>query len=123
MATSPEPAGTSRSRFQDRHIGPSPHDRQAMLEAVGVASLDALMDEAIPSAIRLSAPLDLPEGESEHALLAHLSARNLGAGAPGSRLAPFRSFLGQGYYGCVTPAVIVRNLLENPGWYTPYTPY
>src|SRR3954468_7978015 len=87
-----------------------------MLKAVGAASLDALIDEAIPSRIRLQQPPDLPEAQSEHHFLKglqDLAARNQ----------IFRSFLGLGYYDCVTPSVILRNVLENPGWYTPYTPY
>jgi glycine cleavage system P protein (glycine dehydrogenase) len=106
----------SYDRFQDRHIGPDPHDRREMLEVVRASSLDSLIDEAIPANIRLDRPLDLPEGESEYEFLRRL--RDI---ASENRL--YRSFIGMGYYGCVTPAVIVRNLLENPGWYTPYTPY
>ena len=104
------------SGFADRHIGPRAADLDRMLEVVGAPSLDALMDEVIPADIRLAAPLDLPDAESEAAFLARmhvLSARN----------EPWRSFIGLGYYGCVTPPVILRNLLQNPGWYTPYTPY
>src|SRR3954462_9821337 len=103
-------------RFQSRHIGPDAEETAAMLKAVGAASLDALMNEAIPARIRLAAPLDLPEGESEHQFLSELretAARN--------RIA--RLFLGYGYYDTITPSVILRNVLENPGWYTPYTPY
>jgi glycine dehydrogenase len=102
--------------FQSRHIGPDPADTDAMLTVVRAASLDALIDETIPPRIRLAEPLDLPNGTTEHAFLQHLrtiAARN--------RL--FRSYIGLGYYDCVTPSVIVRNVLENPGWYTPYTPY
>ncbi len=87
-----------------------------MLEAVGLPSLDALIDEAIPSSIRLRAPLPLPAAESEYEYLQRL--RSIAAN---NRM--FRSYIGMGYYGCVTPAVILRNVLENPGWYTPYTPY
>src|SRR3954454_941765 len=103
-------------RFQSRHIGPDAEETAAMLKAVGAASLDALIDEAIPSRIRLKQPPDLPEAQSEHHFLKglqDLAARNQ----------IFRSFLGLGYYDCVTPSVILRNVLENPGWYTPYTPY
>src|SRR3954467_3033795 len=103
-------------RFQSRHIGPDAEETAAMLKAVGAASLDALIDEAIPSRIRLKQPPDLPEAQSEHHFLKGLqdvAARNQ----------IFRSFLGLGYYDCVTPSVILRNVLENPGWYTPYTPY
>ncbi len=102
--------------FADRHIGPRAGDLDRMLDVVGAPSLDALMDEAIPAGIRLREPLDLPAAESEAAFLARM--RGLAA-----RNEPWRSFIGLGYSGCVTPPVILRNLLENPGWYTPYTPY
>jgi glycine dehydrogenase len=103
-------------RFQSRHTGPDAEETAAMLKAVGAASLDVLMDEAIPARIRLTAPLNLPDGESEHQFLTELSAT-----AARNRIA--RSFLGYGYYDTITPSVILRNVLENPGWYTPYTPY
>jgi glycine dehydrogenase len=102
--------------FQSRHIGPDEAERDAMLEVVGAPSMDALIDEAIPSRIRLKAPLDLPPGRSEHGFLSEL--RTLAA-----KNQVFRSLIGLGYYDCITPSVIVRNVLENPGWYTPYTPY
>ena len=103
-------------RFQSRHIGPDAEETAAMLKAVGAASLDALMDQAIPAGIRLKAPLNLPDGQSEYEFLSELrgiSGRN--------RIN--RSFIGYGYYDTITPSVILRNVLENPGWYTPYTPY
>ena len=87
-----------------------------MLATLGVDSIDALMEEAVPAAIRLRRPLDLPEGLSEVALLARL--REIA-----SENTVVRSFLGMGYYDTVTPGVILRNILENPGWYTQYTPY
>ena len=87
-----------------------------MLAIVGAASLDALVSEAIPPSIRLKAPLGLPSGQSEDRYLRDL--RELAAGNQ-----VFRSYIGLGYYNCVTPSVIQRNVLENPGWYTPYTPY
>jgi glycine dehydrogenase len=102
--------------FQERHIGPDADARDAMLGAIGVPSLDALIEQTIPSGIRLSHPLNLPEAESEAAYL-----RRLGSVASKNRVA--RSYIGMGYYDCHTPAVILRNVLENPGWYTPYTPY
>jgi glycine dehydrogenase len=102
--------------FQSRHIGPGPDERDAMLEVIGATSLDALMDQAIPARIRRPTPLNLPEGLSEHQFLREL--RQIA-----SRNQMFWSFLGLGYYDCITPSVIVRNVLENPGWYTPYTPY
>jgi glycine dehydrogenase len=102
--------------FSSRHIGPDAEETAAMLKAVGASSLDALIDEAIPSRIRLKHPLDLPVGQSEHHFLSGLQSL-------ASRNQVFRSFIGLGYYDCVTPSVILRNVLENPGWYTPYTPY
>src|SRR5215470_5686278 len=102
--------------FAARHIGPDHAERQAMLAVVGAASLDELMDDAIPPQIRLTEPLALPHGESEYRYL-----RDLRALASQNRV--FKSYIGLGYYGCLTPSVIQRNVLENPGWYTPYTPY
>src|SRR5687767_9006554 len=102
--------------FQSRHIGPDSAARDAMLRAVGVRSLDELIDQTIPPGIRLQTPLRLPEADSEYGYLRRLrgiAARNTVA----------RSYIGMGYYDCVTPSVILRNVFENPGWYTPYTPY
>jgi glycine dehydrogenase len=102
--------------FARRHIGPDAAERDAMLRAIGVPSLDALIDQTIPPGIRLQAPLDLPAAESEYEYLRRLrefASRNVAA----------RSYIGLGYYNCVTPSVILRNVFENPGWYTPYTPY
>ncbi|MSP92848.1 MAG: glycine dehydrogenase (aminomethyl-transferring) [Myxococcales bacterium] len=106
----------SPTPFAARHIGPSPADVETMLQRLGLATLDALIDAAVPAAIRTATPLDLPAAADEHAALAELAqlaARN--------RVA--RSYLGLGYYDTVVPAVLVRNVLENPGWYTQYTPY
>ncbi len=102
--------------FRSRHIGPDESEAAAMLDVAGASSLDALIEEAIPACIRLKTPLDLPGGLTEHEF--HRELRRLAA-----RNQPFRSYIGLGYYGTITPAVIVRNVLENPGWYTPYTPY
>jgi glycine dehydrogenase len=102
--------------FAPRHIGPSPDERDRMLQTIGVASLDALIDQAIPAAIRLKTPLNLPAPESEHQYLrrlTHLARRNT----------PFRSYIGLGFHDTITPSVVLRMVLENPGWYTPYTPY
>jgi glycine dehydrogenase len=102
--------------FPPRHIGPSPDERERMLQTIGAASLDALIDEAIPASIRLQTPLNLPAPESEHQYLrrlAHLAHRNT----------PFRSYIGLGYHDTITPSVVLRLVMENPGWYTPYTPY
>jgi len=87
-----------------------------MMEAVGVRSLDQLMEETIPPALRVHRPLELAEPESESQFLRRLE----GLAAKNRR---FRSYIGMGYYDCITPSVILRNLIENPGWYTPYTPY
>ena len=87
-----------------------------MVAAVGAASLDALIDEAVPSNIRLDAPLDVPGPETEAEFLARVRR-------VGRRNRPGRALIGLGYYGCITPSVILRNVLENPGWYTSYTPY
>lgn len=102
--------------FVRRHIGPTAADLAAMLAAVGADSLDGLMDETLPAAIRAQSPLVLGEGISEYELLGRLRAL-----AGQNRLA--RSFIGLGYSDCITPPVIQRNILENPGWYTQYTPY
>jgi glycine dehydrogenase len=102
--------------FPSRHIGPSAEERDKMLGAVGAASLDALMDQAIPESIRLTAPLNLPPPESEHQYL-----RRLGHLAHQNQV--FRSYIGLGYHDTFTPSVILRMVMENPGWYTPYTPY
>ncbi len=102
--------------FQSRHIGPGASARDAMLRTIGVPSIDTLIEQTIPSGIRLRKPLDLPEADTEHGYLRRLgeiAARNTSA----------RSYIGMGYYDCVTPSVILRNVFENPGWYTPYTPY
>ena len=118
-AETPQAATTDTTRarsFQSRHIGPDPAARDQMLQAIGVPSLDVLIDQTIPPDIRLPGPLDLFEGDSEYDYLRRLRAI-------ASRNRVTRSFIGQGYYDCVTPAVILRNVLENPGWYTPYTPY
>ena len=101
--------------FRHRHLGPSSDDIQRMLQVVGAPTLDALIDEAIPGDIR-QAPLDLGPALSEPQLLAKM--RDVA-----SRNRPMISLIGQGYYGTHLPAVIQRNVLENPAWYTAYTPY
>lgn len=104
------------SSFQERHIGLSPSDIQQMLEVLGDSTLDELIDQAVPQAIRLSDSLELPEAQNEYSALAKLKEI-------ASKNQIFRSFIGMGYYDCITPPVIGRNILENPGWYTAYTPY
>ncbi len=104
------------STFARRHIGPDEQQIEQMLQVLGVNSLDELIEQTIPAAIRLNKPLNLPEALSESAALAKLKAI-----AASNKV--YRSFIGRGYYNCITPAVILRNVLENPGWYTAYTPY
>jgi len=103
-------------RFAARHIGPNDEEVAQMLEVVGAKSLHELIDQTIPATIRLRRKLDLPPARTEHELLelAHaISQKN----------EVWRSFLGMGYHDCITPPVIQRNVIENPGWYTQYTPY
>src|SRR3954453_7743057 len=102
--------------FVRRHIGPSPRDIDAMLDTVGAKSLTALMGETLPSSIRQKASLDLGRALSETEALAHM-------GELASQNQVFTSLIGQGYSGTILPAVIQRNILENPAWYTAYTPY
>ena len=102
--------------FESRHIGPGPHDVRAMLETIGVASLDELIAQTIPDDIRQRSPLDLGTALSEIEALA--KARQFAA-----HNVVLTSLIGQGYYGTILPPVIQRNILENPAWYTAYTPY
>jgi glycine dehydrogenase len=105
--------------FVERHIGPREADVQDMLAALGLSSLDQLVDKTVPSQIRPQGPISMPEvgeGMSEREVLEEL--RGLAV-----QNEVFRSYIGMGYYGCITPPVILRNVLENPRWYTPYTPY
>ena len=116
MTAHRKPADEAATSFARRHIGPSPRDISAMLETVGAKSLDELMAETLPASIRQQAPLDLGAALSETEALAHM--RELA-----SQNQVFTSLIGQGYSGTVLPAVIQRNILENPAWYTAYTPY
>jgi glycine dehydrogenase len=111
-----EETSQKSSSFQERHIGPSANDIQQMLEVLSYTNLEQLIDQAVPQAIRLSHTLQLPKAQSEYAALAQL--REIA-----SKNQVLRSFIGMGYYDCITPSVIGRNILENPGWYTAYTPY
>src|SRR6516164_2594168 len=116
IANSPLADVLARNEFARRHIGPSPSEVAQMLEAIGVASLDELIDQTVPSAIRQHAPLDLgPQLSQAQAVekLRSVAAKNK----------VVTSLIGQGYYGTLLPAVIQRNILENPAWYTAYTPY
>ncbi len=102
--------------FIHRHVGPTDADVKEMLATLGLQSLDALVDVAVPGDIRFRRPLDLTPHRSEQAVLGEL--RDIAG-----RNKVFRSLIGMGYYDCITPGVIQRNILENPGWYTQYTPY
>ncbi len=104
------------NRFADRHIGSSPDEIREMLRVIGFSTLDTMVDAAIPPQIRLEKPLLLPPVKGEHQALAELRAI-----VSKNEVRP--SFIGLGYYNCITPPVIQRNVLENPGWYTQYTPY
>src|SRR6184192_1383661 len=107
---------TDFGSFARRHIGPSEEEMREMLRDFGFENLDALIDAAVPRNIRLDRELDLPQAKSETEALAELRAL-----ASKNKVA--RSFIGAGYHDCITPPVIQRNILENPGWYTAYTPY
>ena len=115
MAETPRPLDP-HERFAPRHIGPDEAEIAAMLQTLGLSSLDELIEQTVPASILRREPLDLPPARSEVELLRVLKTL-------GSRNRVARSFLGMGYYDCVTPPVILRNVLESPGWYTQYTPY
>ncbi|MEQ1743150.1 MAG: aminomethyl-transferring glycine dehydrogenase, partial [Candidatus Nitrotoga sp.] len=103
-------------KFVNRHNGPRENDVKAMLEIIGAGSVDELINQTIPAAIRLKTPLNLPSGMTEyqyHKLLRGVAAKNK----------VFKTHIGLGYYNTIVPPVIQRNILENPGWYTAYTPY
>lgn len=102
--------------FASRHIGIRKEDLPKMLETIGVESIDQLINETIPSEIRLKKPLDLNREMSEHEFLSHINSLSL-------KNKVYKTYIGLGYNECITPSVIKRNILENPGWYTAYTPY
>lgn len=105
-----------QENFKDRHIAPNEADTAEMLKTVGVKSIDELIEQTVPAAIRLKQPLNLPKAKSEVDYLAALKQT-------ASLNKVFKSYIGQGYYDTITPGVILRNVFENPGWYTQYTPY
>ena len=102
--------------FPRRHIGPAPADQQAMLDMIGAKSLEDLTGQTVPASIRLARLLNLPGAQSESEALATLRQMAL-------KNTVNKSFIGMGYYDTITPPVILRNIMENPGWYTQYTPY
>ncbi len=104
------------NNFTHRHNGPGPKDVEKMLQKIGVDSIDQLIVETVPAAIRLDKPLNLPAGLNEYETFNHMKE-------VGGRNKLYRSYIGMGYYNSIVPGVILRNILENPGWYTSYTPY
>ena len=104
------------NEFQARHLGPWDEEQAQMLNVIGVASREALMEGIVPASIRRTAPMDLPAPVTEAQALAELKTI-----AQQNKV--MRNFIGQGYYGTHIPGVILRNILENPAWYTAYTPY
>ena len=104
------------NQFSERHIGPRPSDQENMLNKIGVSNMSELIDLAIPQAIRLSKKMDLPKALNESELIEHMKML-------GQKNKNYRSYIGLGYYNNILPGVIQRNILENPGWYTAYTPY
>ncbi|MGZ8469433.1 MAG: aminomethyl-transferring glycine dehydrogenase [Gemmatirosa sp.] len=115
-STRPLAAALEPDTFVSRHIGPSESEQHAMLAALGYDSLDAFVDAVVPTNIRLRRTLAIGPARSEHDVLSEL--RSIA-----DRNEVWRSYIGMGYAGCLTPPVIQRNVLENPGWYTAYTPY
>ncbi|UEG49960.1 aminomethyl-transferring glycine dehydrogenase [Ferruginibacter lapsinanis] len=105
-----------QNEFAGRHIGPNKKDTAAMLSVIGVNSIDALISKTIPDSIRLTEQLAIPSAISEFDYLSDL--KNIA-----EKNKVFKSYIGQGYYDTITPSVILRNVFENPGWYTQYTPY
>ena len=106
----------THSDFARRHIGPQGEERREMLDSLGYQTLDELIADIVPADIRMQDSLDLPAAKSETEALEEL--RSI---LRKNKL--LKTFIGQGYYGTITPSVILRNVLENPGWYTAYTPY
>src|SRR5215212_700588 len=102
--------------FWERHIGPNKQETEEMLETIGVASLDELIDKTVPQDIRIEKTLDVAGPISEDQYLNELRKT-------ASKNKVFKNYIGQGYYDTITPSVVLRNLFENPGWYTQYTPY
>tara|TARA_Y100000782_G_C10188960_1_gene269020 strand:+ start:4175 stop:7039 length:2865 start_codon:yes stop_codon:yes gene_type:complete len=103
-------------RFENRHIGPNDRDTAEMLRTIGVSSLDELIDLTVPKNIRYENPLNLAPAMTEYEFMNHINAL-------GEKNKVYKTYIGLGYYDTIVPAVIRRNILENPGWYTAYTPY
>src|SRR5260370_32891028 len=115
--SSPMPAALKHTgSFVDRHIGPDPEEVGVMLRTLGLSSLEELIESTVPQRIRMKRPLRTGEAKGEFEVLEELETI-------ASKNQVFKSFIGMGYHDCVTPPVILRNVLENPCWYTQYTPY
>jgi glycine dehydrogenase len=109
-------SGIQANEFQSRHIGPRPSDLTDMLTTIGETSLSSLIDHTVPANIRMKRSLKLPAAMTEYEYLQHMQGLS-------QKNNLFRTYIGQGYYNTITPSVILRNIFENPGWYTQYTPY
>ncbi|HEX5654801.1 MAG TPA: glycine dehydrogenase (aminomethyl-transferring), partial [Chitinophagaceae bacterium] len=104
------------NEFIPRHIGPQEADTKSMLKTIGENSLSSLVSKTVPATIRMDHQLAIPAAMSEHEYLKHIKEISL-------KNKVFTNYIGQGYYDTITPSVILRNVFENPGWYTQYTPY
>ena len=104
------------NEFQERHIGPNEQEAADMLKTIGLSSIEELIDKTVPKDIRLKKPLQVGGPISEYEYLNELKKT-------ADKNKVFKTYIGQGYYDTITPTVILRNLFENPGWYTQYTPY
>ncbi len=102
--------------FIARHLGPREKEVKSMVKTIGVSSLDELIDQTVPASIRMKGNLSIPDGMSEQEYLKHIREVS-------NKNKIYKTYIGQGYYGTITPSVILRNIFENPGWYTQYTPY
>jgi glycine dehydrogenase len=107
---------SNKAEFIQRHIGPNHDDTQKMLSVIGLKSVDELISKTIPDNIRSKKAMEIPAGLTEFEMLQALKKI-------GEKNIVATNFIGQGYYGTITPSVILRNIFENPGWYTQYTPY
>ncbi|RTL60158.1 MAG: glycine dehydrogenase (aminomethyl-transferring) [Sphingobacteriales bacterium] len=105
-----------QNEFRQRHIGPNEHDAQQMLKTIGEPSLTSLIDKTVPNSIRMQHQLEVPAAMNEHEYLQHIKEVSF-------KNKVYKNYIGQGYYDTITPSVILRNVFENPGWYTQYTPY
>ena len=104
------------NEFISRHIGPNEAETKSMLTTIGVSSIDDLISKTVPASIRMNHELNIPAAMSEHEYLKHIKEISL-------KNKVYANYIGQGYYDTIIPSVILRNIFENPGWYTQYTPY